>query len=174
MTEKTSNIQFPWGGLNDIADVPATFNIGDLFKNQIEIFIGRNPTNDIWLNHPAVSRTHASLRRETDGSLVVKDLGSTHGVTLDGVPVSNEATWKPLTSLGLGPQSLYLNNDQSITVVTRRGTPNLEAKDLTVIVPGRQKPILDHVTFTFTEAAGSTASGHQRRDQCSRICDARQ
>lgn len=149
MTEKTSNIQFPWGGLNDIADVPATINIADLFKQKNEILIGRNPTNDIWLNHPAVSRTHASLRRETDGSLVVKDLGSTHGVTLDGVPVSNEATWKPLTSLGLGPQSLYLNNDQSITVVTRRGTPNLEAKDLTVIVPGRQKPILDHVTFTF-------------------------
>ena len=149
MSEKTSNIQFPWAGSKDISDVPATFNIADLFKQKTEILIGRNPTNDIWLNHPAVSRTHASLKREPDGSLVVKDLGSTHGVTLDGIPVSGEAVWKPLTSLGLGPQALYWNNDNTITLVTRRGAPNLEANDLTVMVPGREKPILDHVTFTF-------------------------
>ncbi|MEY4394311.1 MAG: hypothetical protein RL595_1560 [Planctomycetota bacterium] len=149
MSEKTSNLPTPWYTRHARTDLQTIFKLSELFANKLEILIGRSPTSDIWLNHPAVSRTHASLRREPDGSLMVKDLGSTHGVTLNGSPVQGEAVWKPQTTLNLGPQALWLDENNTITVINRHGTPNLEAKDLTVIVPGRKKPILDGVSFTF-------------------------
>ncbi|NBS89147.1 FHA domain-containing protein, partial [bacterium] len=149
MIEKTSNIIVPWAVGNGMLDMPSSFELVHLFAGKEEIFIGRSPENDIWLNHPAVSRIHASLYQKSDGSLLVRDLGSTHGVTINGKHVDGEALWSPQTTLNLGPQSLWLDNDNVITVITRHGSPNLEAKDLTVIVPNRKKPILDHVSFTF-------------------------
>jgi len=149
MNEKTSNIIVPWALGNGMPEEPASFQLVHLFAGKEEIFIGRSPENDIWLNHPAVSRIHASLLQKPDGSLLVRDLGSTHGVTINGKHVDGEAVWSPQTTLNLGPQSLWLDNDKVITVITRHGSPNLEAKDLTVIVPNRKKPILDHVSFTI-------------------------
>ena len=149
MTEKTSNLIVPWAMVNGMPDVPESFNLSQLFASKKEILIGRSPDNDIWLCHPAVSRIHASLRQNPDGSLVVRDMGSTHGITLDGTPVTGEARWNPLTTLNLGPQALWLDNENVIKLITRRGSPNLEAKDLTVEVPTREKPILDGVSFTF-------------------------
>ena len=149
MSEKTSNFTNPWYVRYGKPDFKTSFNLSELFASKQEILIGRSPENDIWLYHPAVSRTHASLRRESDGSLIVKDLGSTHGVNLNGVPVESEVVWKPQTTLNLGPLGLWLQDNNTITVISRQGTLNLEAKNLTVIAPGRKKPILDRVSFTF-------------------------
>lgn len=63
MNEKTSNIIVPWALGNELPEEPASFKLVDLFAAKNEIFIGRSPENDIWLNHPAVSRIHASLRQ---------------------------------------------------------------------------------------------------------------
>ncbi|MBJ7346867.1 MAG: FHA domain-containing protein, partial [Gemmataceae bacterium] len=60
MIEKTSNIIVPWALGNGMPEEPASFKLVDLFAAKNEIFIGRSPENDIWLNHPAVSRIHAS------------------------------------------------------------------------------------------------------------------
>ncbi len=98
---------------------PASFKLVDLFAGKDEIFIGRSPENDICLKHPAVSRIHASLHQKSDGSLLVKDLGSTHGVTINGKHVDGEAVWNPQTTLNLGPQSLWLDNGNVITVTSR-------------------------------------------------------
>jgi ABC-type multidrug transport system ATPase subunit len=129
--------------------VPFRHDLAAAFAGKSEILIGRNPASDIWLDHPAVSRTHASLRQGPEGSLVVRDLNSTHGITLDGKPVQGEATWKPGMTLHLGPQALWLLEGKGLTVTNRRGSPNLEARGLTVRVPGREKPILDRVSFSF-------------------------
>ena len=129
--------------------VPSRFDLGECFARKEELLIGRNPTSDIWLDHPAVSRTHASLRRGTDGNFLVKDLKSTHGITLDGKPVTGEVIWKPGETLHLGPQALWLEDGNTLLVKTSRGVPKLEASGLTVSVPGRDKPILDQVSFSF-------------------------
>lgn len=84
-----------------------------------------------------------------DGRLIVRDLGSTHGVTLDGKSVTGEAVWEPGATLHLGPQALWIEDGKNLVVTTRRGSPNLEAVGLTVRVAGREKPILDRVSFSF-------------------------
>jgi NIMA-interacting peptidyl-prolyl cis-trans isomerase 1 len=43
---------------------------------------------DITLDEPSASRQHAALVHHEDGRLFLIDLGSTHGTTLDGVPVA--------------------------------------------------------------------------------------
>jgi len=61
------------------------------------ISIGRSPSNDIRLDHLAVSRRHAAIERRPDGSFVLVDLQSRGGTRLDGrqvtphepVPLSN-------------------------------------------------------------------------------------
>lgn len=51
-----------------------------------ELVIGRNPTCDIVLSGPAVSRHHALLTFR-DGTWVLQDLASTNGTLVNGTPV---------------------------------------------------------------------------------------
>lgn len=127
----------------------ARFDLLAAFEGKASLLIGRNPASDIWLEHPAVSRTHAALRQGPDGSLLVRDLNSTHGITLDGKPVQGEACWRPGTVLHLGPQALWFEDGKNPCIKPLGGTPDLVATGLTVRVLDREKPILDHVSFTL-------------------------
>ena len=147
--EITRPLVSPWTGITDNSDAPWRFKLMPLINRKPELLIGRNPDSDIWIDHPAVSRTHASLSMRADGRLIVRDLGSTHGVTLDGKSVTGEAVWEPGATLHLGPQALWIEDGKNLVVTTRRGSPNLEAVGLTVRVAGRDKPILDRVSFSF-------------------------
>lgn len=148
--DKTRDMVSPLGGVEERAtNAPSRFELAGKFAEKSELLIGRNPESDIWLNHPAVSRKHASLVMRADGRLVVRDLGSTHGVTIDGKPVNGESVWEPGATLHLGPQALWIEDGKNLVLTTRRGAPNLEAAGLTVRVAGREKPILDRVSFSF-------------------------
>lgn len=147
--EITRPLVSPWTGISDNYHAPWRFKLVPLINRKPELLIGRNPDSDIWIDHPAVSRTHASLSMRADGRLIVRDLGSTHGVTLDGKSVTGEAVWEPGATLHLGPQALWIEDGKNLVVTTRRGSPNLEAVGLTVRVAGRDKPILDRVSFSF-------------------------
>jgi hypothetical protein len=135
---RTTHLVLPWVMGEGGGDSPFSFDLYQLFSAKDELVLGRNPASDLWVDHPAVSRTHASLRLGTDGQVIVRDLGSTHGVALDGNPVIGETVWKPGTLLHLGPVALWLEEGTGLTVTTRRGAPNLEARGLTVEVPGRE------------------------------------
>ncbi len=50
--------------------------------------IGRSPSNDIRLDHLAVTRRHAAIERRPDGSFVLIDLQSRGGTRLDGRQVT--------------------------------------------------------------------------------------
>ena len=147
--EITRPLVSPWTGISDNSHAPWRFKLVPLINRKPELLIGRNPDSDIWIDHPAVSRTHASLSMRADGRLIVRDLGSTHGVAIDGKPVTGEAVWEPGATLHLGPQALWIEDGKNLVVTTRRGSPNLEAVGLTVRVAGREKPILDRVSFSF-------------------------
>lgn len=56
-----------------------------------ENIIGRAPSCDVQLEYPSVSRQHAALIREDDGSWTVYDLGSKGGVTVNDLPVDEYA-----------------------------------------------------------------------------------
>ncbi|MDO4868830.1 MAG: ATP-binding cassette domain-containing protein [Bacillota bacterium] len=63
----------------------------DLNKDQI--LIGRNPTNDIILNHPSVSRVHAVVSKHA-GKYYIRDNRSLNGVIVNGTPVNKERVLK--------------------------------------------------------------------------------
>ena len=48
------------------------------------VVVGRGTEADLRINDPGVSRRHAELRLEGEGDLVVEDLGSTNGTSVDG------------------------------------------------------------------------------------------
>ena len=56
-----------------------------------ENIIGRAPACDVQLEYPSVSRQHAALIREDDGSWTVYDLASKGGVTVNDLPVDEYA-----------------------------------------------------------------------------------
>lgn len=61
---------------------------GQSFELDKEVLVvGRDPSCDIVLDHPDVSRRHAELQVGPDG-VVLKDLGSTNGTKVAGAPVT--------------------------------------------------------------------------------------
>ena len=58
-----------------------------------EIFIGREPTNDLMLADPHLSRHHARLDLVA-GVWMLDDMGSTLGTTLNGEPVRKQVGLK--------------------------------------------------------------------------------
>jgi pSer/pThr/pTyr-binding forkhead associated (FHA) protein len=56
--------------------------------------VGREPTSDICLDDPHVSRTHAALRRHGD-AVYVQDLGSSAGTFVNGTAVTNVQQLRP-------------------------------------------------------------------------------
>ena len=50
--------------------------------------VGRGTDNDLYLNHPSVSKIHAALKMSDDGTLLVADTGSTNGTHINGVRIA--------------------------------------------------------------------------------------
>lgn len=60
--------------------------------------IGRGPENDLVIADPSVSRQHARVRIDENGTAWMEDAGSRHGVRVGGAPVERVAV-PPGTSL---------------------------------------------------------------------------
>jgi pSer/pThr/pTyr-binding forkhead associated (FHA) protein len=63
--------------------------------------IGRNPENDIWLNDPTVSRSHAMIHRYGD-QFFIDDLDSSNGTILHGVVIDQRSTLSSYDELCIG------------------------------------------------------------------------
>jgi hypothetical protein len=63
--------------------------------------LGRAPDCDVVIDSPDVSARHARLERGADGALTIEDLGSTNGLSLDGMPLMRIAL-AARTEVGLG------------------------------------------------------------------------
>ncbi len=46
--------------------------------------VGRGTDNDLYLNHASVSKVHAALMLNREGTLLVADTGSTNGTFING------------------------------------------------------------------------------------------
>jgi pSer/pThr/pTyr-binding forkhead associated (FHA) protein len=69
--------------------------------------LGRNPTNDFRVSDASISGFHCELTLAPDKNLYVRDLASTNGTYIDGVPVS-DSVLKPGQTLRLGTVELQL------------------------------------------------------------------
>lgn len=74
------------------------------------LMIGRDPRHDIALASEKVSRTHARIDRQPDGSYTITDLGSTNGTFLEGtrLPAQSPYVLKPTYALVMGEYHLTL------------------------------------------------------------------
>ena len=72
---------------------------------------GRGPDNQCVIDHPSVSTAHCQIVVE-DGSVRLKDLGSTNGTFINGQQIT-EATLKPSQILRLGQVEVRLESDQA-------------------------------------------------------------
>lgn len=97
------------------------------------VTIGRDPDNDIVLDSPAVSRTHARLDRR-GSTWTYTDKGSTQGSFVDGVAITSQPVERPVrVVLGQGPDAVALD-------LTPAGSAPAAAGDATRLPAGRQRP----------------------------------
>ncbi|MDX6202712.1 MAG: segregation ATPase FtsK/SpoIIIE, family, partial [Frankiales bacterium] len=76
--------------------------------------LGRAPGCDLVLDDAEVSRRHAELTLGTDGAVTVRDLGSTNGLAVDGLPVG---------SAGLPAGSVLRLGESMVVLAPRRQDP---------------------------------------------------
>jgi DNA-binding CsgD family transcriptional regulator len=91
-----------------IVPVPSlSFNDGPFAGNRIRLgrdvaTIGRRDDNGYVLPDPRISRVHAEIRRE-HGSVIVTDLGSSAGTTVNGDAITGPTLVRHGDVLGFGP-----------------------------------------------------------------------
>ena len=74
----TARITLPEGS----REIPLSFVAGGRRLN-----VGRGTDNGLYLNHTSVSKVHAAVRMDHDGTLLVADTGSTNGTHINGVRI---------------------------------------------------------------------------------------
>lgn len=65
------------------------------------LLIGRLPDNHLALNHASVSRRHARIALTNKG-MMIQDMGSQNGTTINGIPVKSEMPIRPGDVLRIG------------------------------------------------------------------------
>jgi ABC-type multidrug transport system ATPase subunit/pSer/pThr/pTyr-binding forkhead associated (FHA) protein len=111
-----------------------------------ELRVGRAEENDVVLDEPNVSRSHASLTPGPPAEL--HDLASRNGVRLNGSQVGRTTRLTPGDEIGIGPYRLVLDGS-SITVIDDRGGMLLRSLGACVRV-GRET-ILQPTTMTIAQ-----------------------
>lgn len=74
-----------------------------------EYFIGRGDACQIRLRHPEISERHAVLILHHPLAFI-KDLGSSNGVTINGVPIEEKVTVRSDSVIGIGPCLLRVSS----------------------------------------------------------------
>jgi hypothetical protein len=69
--------------------------------------IGRQLTNDIIVEDKRVSRYHAQIKYQSNGQFVIFDLGSTNGITVNGVPHLRQHTLRSGDRFTIGSYDFY-------------------------------------------------------------------
>jgi ABC transport system ATP-binding/permease protein len=109
---------------------PSTIDLGKLNLGQIPNYtLGRDPTNQVHLDHPSVSRRHAQINRTAQGE-TIRDLGSANGTYVNGTRLRTLHTLKPNDLVQLGPFKLVYNQT-GFTQYAPNGNYRLDAQNLT-------------------------------------------
>jgi ABC-type multidrug transport system ATPase subunit/ABC-type multidrug transport system permease subunit len=97
--------------------------------------IGRDPSNDVALDDPNVSRFHAEVVREGD-TVELRDLGSRNGTRIDG-SVTRRAILTAGSEIGIGPYRLVFDG-RGFVARAERGALRLDAEGVTMQVKDKQ------------------------------------
>ncbi len=98
----------------------------EFLLDKAELFLGRDPGNDIVINDPEVSRRHARLLKVGD-TYSIEDLGSTNGTFIRGLRLAAPVTLRPGEVITLGERVIVqfevLGLDMNATVAVSRPAP---------------------------------------------------
>ncbi|WP_426362419.1 FHA domain-containing protein [Streptomyces sp. E-08] len=109
------------------------------------IRIGRAPDNDVVVADLVVSRRHAELRAQPDGTYRIHDLGSHNGTFLNGAPVV-DARVTAEDIVGIGRSAFCLIGGQLVEF-TDTGEVSLDVRSLAVTVDHGRRTLIDEVSF---------------------------
>jgi ABC-type multidrug transport system ATPase subunit len=115
------------------------------FKGQ-EMTLGRNPECDHMLDYPMVSWRHAKLSH-IGGVITVEDLGSTNGTFVNGRRITGPVTVNQGDVISLGSYTLRLTSAGTFEKRDYRGNLTVEARNVTVDVPGKR--LLEEISLTI-------------------------
>ncbi len=111
--------------------------------------IGSGLTNDLSISDPTVSRHHCEVHTNDAGDLIIQDLQSTNGTSIEGVKVTS-ARLSPNTVIQLGRTRILL------PLVQNRPELTMSAREQFGNSIGRSSPIR-HVFYLAEQAAASLA-----------------
>jgi pSer/pThr/pTyr-binding forkhead associated (FHA) protein len=104
------------------------------------VIVGRDPSCDILINDPSISRRHCQFTLDADGALVVRDLGSTNGVYVEDRRVS-KAIVRPGEIVQIGSVLLRPEWTDQLVGGGRDSAPSSEATAIEVIDLGETQPM---------------------------------
>jgi ABC transport system ATP-binding/permease protein len=113
--------------------------------NGQRLAIGRDPSNDVVLGDPNVSRYHAEVVRGANGQMELRDLGSRNGTRLDG-QLTTRAVLGAGSTIGVGPFQIVFDGS---TFMARddRGALRYDVQDVSFQV--KSKLILKPLTLSI-------------------------
>lgn len=95
-------------------------------KGRQTLSLGRDPLNDMIIDHPSSSRFHAQIQK-LKGDYVLEDLNSTNGTFVNGKPLSERRVLKVGDVIRIGPTHLTFNMDETLLKVNEAGNLRLDA-----------------------------------------------
>ncbi len=134
-------------------------------KEQV-INIGRDQSNDIVLNHPMVSRFHASIRG-SDGQFFINDLNSSNGTYVNGQRILKQGLLSPDSLVQICAYKLFFDGKKLFEYDENKGQVRIELNNLskTVLAPnGSLLSILDDINLViepseFVAILGGSGAG---------------
>jgi ABC transport system ATP-binding/permease protein len=95
--------------------------------------IGRDPTNDLVINHPSSSRFHSQIKLE-QGNYTLYDLNSTNGTFLNGELIAGSHALKVGDAIRIGPTQLVFNVDETLVKTNEEGNLRIDVLHLNKVV----------------------------------------
>ncbi len=130
------------------------------------ITIGREPGNNVVLDHPHVSRRHAEIETTREGSFI-RDLNSTNGTYVDGARINGKQAISGRSTIRISGYKLSLENLRLIKQDETGGKVEIDARNISKVVTlpgGEQRVILNNLNFKikpceFVAILGGSGAG---------------
>lgn len=90
------------------SDSYGTTDIIDKFRNKSKLTLGRSPENDVVLEHPIVSREHATIEQKGANNYILTDLGTLNGTFLNGRRIAGSVSVSESDVIIIGRYKLSL------------------------------------------------------------------
>lgn len=118
--------------------------------SKLPFTIGSGLSNDLSIAEPTVSRQHCEIVSDGQGGLMINDLGSTNGTSIEGVKVTS-ARLAPNTEVQLGRTRII------VPIVQDRPNLVMSAREQFGHSIGRT-PLMRHVFYLAEQARNATSS----------------